>query len=285
MARLRVSSFPTLLVVCCLSSAVLMGASRGSITKLSLNPEATVVDLFAGQEAGQLEVRMVAESAQEGRIFITNTTDQPLTVSVPKGLAGVQVLPQFGQGNGFGFPGAQGFAGQGLNGQNGQNGLAQSVGGNASPVGNGAFPNSNGNNPFQLGNGPGFFSIPPEKTVQLAFHSVCLNYGRREPNARMKYVLVPAASVSSDPALQQLLADFSVRSSREAQQAAAWHLANGMDWDRLRQLKNERVPGQPRPYFTAAQLQGARVLVDAARKAAGQEPPAENSVAASSVRN
>ncbi|MEI8382348.1 MAG: hypothetical protein WCJ09_19610 [Planctomycetota bacterium] len=262
--------------VCCFLGITALGASRGAITKLTLNPEAPVVDLFEGKEQGQFDVRLVAMNAHEGRIFITNKTDKPLSVSVPAGLVGVQVHPQILNQQ----PGGVGnFFGNGQ--QNQQQGQQQnqSVGGNAGPMNGNAtgFPNQNGiQNGFpngqNQGNGLNFFSIPPEKTVQLAFHSVCLNYGRREPNAALKYELVKADSLTTDPVLLQLLEDYSPRTNREAQQAAAWHVANGLSWDKIAQLKDEKVPGDPRPLFTAQQIQAGRTLAEQAQKKAADRP-------------
>ncbi len=285
MSRPRFSSRTlqlTTVATCCAVSLALMGASRGAITKLTLNPEAPVVDLFDGMEQGQFDVRLVAQSPHEGRIFITNKTDKPLTVAVPKGLVGVHVLPQIGLNPGNNLIGNQ--PGGLNNGQNGQNGLAQSVGGNAAPVGNNAFPgggpgfpgNNGQNNNFP--NGLGFFSIPPEKTVQIALNSVCLNYGRREPNAALKYQLVRAETVTTDPVLLQLLEEFSPRTNRDVQQAAAWHLTNGLTWEQIAQLTDQKVPGNPTPLFTPRQIQGARELVEQVTKHAADRPKKADTV-------
>jgi hypothetical protein len=257
-----------------------MGASRGSITKLTLDPDAPVVDLFDGMEQKQFDVRLVAMNPNEGKIFITNKTDKPLTVSVPKGLAGIQVLPQFNQlGNPFGnqFGNQFGNPGAGLNnGQNGQgqNGLAQSVGGNANPIGQNGFPGGGIGQQPGAGLNPGFFSIPPEKTVQIGLSSVCLNYGRREPHAGMKYQLVKADAVTTDPLLIQLLEDYTPRTNRNSQQAAAWHLSSGLTWEQIAKLTDEKIPGNRVPLFTKQQIEGARTLVDNARKRAAERPKA-----------
>jgi hypothetical protein len=278
MSQLRFSRWVTRLSAIAASCAIcvsLMGASRGSITKLTLDSNAPVVDLFDGMDQGKFDVRLVAQNPHDGRIFITNKTDKPLTVSIPKGLVGVHVLAQ--PGLNFGNPGNLfGQGNGGLNAQNGQgqNGLAQSVGGNANPIGNNnGFPGGNTGLPGAgNGNNPGFFSIPPEKTVQLAFNSVCLNYGRREPHAGMKYRLVKAETVTTDPVLQQLLEDYSPRTNRAVQQAAAWHLANGLSWEQIAQLMDQKIPGAPTPLFTPQQLKSARELVDQAKKDAVNRP-------------
>lgn len=268
------------LAASCVMCLTLMGASRGAITKPTLNPDAPVVELFEGIDKDQFEARLVASNAHEGKIFITNKTDKPLTVAVPKGLVGVQILAQ----NQFGNPFNQIGQGNGLNngqmnGMQGQNGTAQTVGGNAGLMGQNGPQNGlqNGNNGFNPGMNqfPGagiMFSIPPEKTVQLGFNSVCLNYGLREPHAGMKYKLAKAETVTTDPVLLQLLEDYSPRTARAAQQAAAWHLANGLTWDQIAQLADQKIPGDLVPLFTAQQIQAAKVLVEKSEKSAVDRP-------------
>lgn len=263
------------LAASCAICLALMGASRGAITKLTLDPKAPVVDLFEGEAQDQFEIRLVAQDAHDGKIFITNKTDKPLTVAMPKGLVGVQILGQFQGFNQLGNNGlANGMFG-GPGGQNGQNGGgAQTVGGNAGPMGQNQFPNQ-GNGFPGGGQFPGagpFFSIPPEKTVQLAFNSVCLNYGLREPHAGMKYKLAKAEAVTSDPALLQLLEDYSPRTNRAVQQAAAWHLANGLTWDQIGQLAEQKLAGDPILMFTPQQVQAAKALVEKSEKAAADRP-------------
>lgn len=261
-----------------------MGASRGSITKLTLDPKAPVVELFEGMEQDQLETRLVAQNAHSGRIFITNKTDKALTVAIPKGLVGVQVFPQIGNGfgnqTGFGQSGfgQSGFGQNGLGNGAGQNGMAQSIGGNATGLTGSGFPGGGfpgGGFPGGGQNGysaQGFFSIPPEKTVQIGLNSVCLNYGRREPNSGLKYQLVKAESVYTDPLLVQLLEEYSPRMNRDVQQAAAWHLANGLSWEQIAQLSDQKLPGVPIPLFTPQQIHAARGLVEQVKKAAADRP-------------
>jgi len=261
---------PTLASALCLTLLCLMGAGRGSIVKLTLDSDARVVDLFDGQEQGQFEIRVVAMNPHEGKVFITNQTDKPLTVAVPKAVVGVHVLPQVGNNSGNGFFGSSGNANQTTNGASGQ---GQSVGGNLSPVGsNGSFfPNSTaGKNNSPPGNG--FFSIPPDKTVQLGLSSVCLNHGRPNPNSGMKYRLVRVESHTSDTVLQQLLEDYSPRTNKDARQAAAWHLANGFSWKQLANLTEQPIPSVAVPLFTKSQISAARELVEQARRNADQRP-------------
>ncbi|MEK6261190.1 MAG: hypothetical protein AABP62_21530 [Planctomycetota bacterium] len=265
------------LLACSLSLSLLclIGAGTGSIKKLTLDTDAPVVELFDGMEQGQVDVRMAMMNPHEGKVFFTNRTDKPLTVAVPKAVVGVHVLPQVGNNAGNGF---FGNGGNNNNNQanNGANGQAQSAGGALGAVGNGngngnGFPNAPGgmNNNFP---GNNFFSIPPEKTVQLDFRSVCLNHGRPNPNAGMKYRLTRVESYTTDPVLQQLLEDYSPRTNKDVQQAAAWHLANGLSWKQLANLTEQRIPGVAVPLFTKTQLDSARELVEQAKQNAAERP-------------
>jgi hypothetical protein len=103
--------------------------AAGPIRQPSFDPQAERVELFEGVEREQLSVRVSARDAFHSSVFITNETDQPLTVALPEGVVAVHVLKQFappggviGANNGFDF---------GNNAQQGQGqGAAQSVGGN-----------------------------------------------------------------------------------------------------------------------------------------------------------
>jgi hypothetical protein len=48
-------------------------------------------------------------------------------------------------------------------------------------------------------------------------------------------------------------------------QAAAWHIANGLSWERLAAETIDHIGGVPdEPFFTAAELAAARQLADVA---------------------
>lgn len=256
-----------------------------AIRQLKLDETAAVVELFDGIESGQFQAKLVAKSAHEASVFIKNTTDAPLTVSLPKAAIGVHILPQvlpvnpFGNnvgnnlGNNFGNNLNQGL-GQG----NGQDGRSQTIGGQFQPFGNQqGFPNQLGNNPAMMGNG--MFSIPPEKTVQLKMRTVCLNYGSPDPHVGLTYELRKLESVVSNPVLRQLLEDYSPRVHQDAMQAAAWHLANGLSWRQIANLPNPGALGVA-AMFNGQTLKSAQALVqqaeERAQERAKEEPkPAE----------
>jgi hypothetical protein len=254
-------------------AVVLTAGNTGPIRQLSLDREARVVDLFEGERDGQLGLRMVAQNPKSGLVFVTNRSPESLTVAVPKAVVGIHILPQFGQGPGLGNQ--NGFGqGNGLgNGQaGGGGGLGQNTGGTLGPMGNNqGFLGQNGANGLNPA-GNGFFSIPPGKTVQLQLNSVCLSYGRPDPTPSMKYKLVRVEDQVSDPALQELLAGINERSDRDAVQAAAWHLANGLSWEQVAKLSNQRLPGVITPMFTDSEVRNARSLVESAKELAEARP-------------
>lgn len=276
--------------VACLS-LLTAGISAGEkvIRQLSLDKNAEVVELFDGVDAGQLEVKMSALNANEAHVFVRNTTDAPLTVAVPKAAVGVPILPQlFGQqGNFFGNnqnqnqgPGLNSGLAGGLN----QLGVqSQAVGGQFQPFGSNqpGFMNGNGlgngTGNFNLpGNFNGFFSIPPEKTVQIKLRSVCLNYGLPDPNPGISYELRRLETTITNPVLCELLERYSPRVDQNAMQAAAWHLANNLDWKQMQRLPNNDVSGLAGgTMFTPKDLNAAQALVKSAEEAAKDRPKTE----------
>lgn len=245
---------------------VLAGAGSGPIRRLTQDPDAPRVELFAGIEDRTLEVRVSPRDEFQAVVSITNTTDKPVTVVAPEGVAAVHVLKQFP------FP-QQGNSANGPLGQNsqGEPGNSQSVAGQF-----GSF-SQQGNNPFS-GSGPSFFSVPAEKTVQILLRSVCLDYGKRTPSSRMTYELRRLEDHCSNPALVELFRMPDLKKvDRSVLQAAAWHLSNGLSFPEL--ASKSTGIGVKQPLFTAAQLNAAKALVDAARKAADTAKSADPRVA------
>jgi hypothetical protein len=237
-------------------------AEDGPIRRLTLDETAAVIPLFEGLEQGTLRARVVLRDEFGGHVQLTNTTNQPQTVALPPAVAAVQVLKQFQPGV-FGDPLTPG-------GQGNQAGGAQAVGGPTNGIGQQGIPGGL-QNQFP---GNNFFSIPPEKTVQFDFHTVCLEHGKPTPTSAKQYVLRPIEKQSSDPALQELLAQYDPqRDDRHAVQAAAWHLADGMNWEELARKTERRLGGlPPTATFTSKQLQQARKLVETAQKNAPAAP-------------
>ena len=240
--------------------STLVGARAAPITRLSYDADAPVVELFEGIDQGLFEVRVVMNDEYRGRVFVHNTSDQPQTEEVPKAVVGIHVLKQIGG------PFSTGQAGP-LNQPFGQNntayGPAQAAAGQLSPSGS-QSPTFNSFN----GPGPSFFTIPPEKTVQLQMSSVCIDHGKPAPIPRMSYLLRRLDQHTANRALVKLIENADrQKTDRLALQAAAWHLANRMSWDDLTRKTVTVGAGVQRRLFAPAHLEAARALVDAAHAA------------------
>jgi hypothetical protein len=124
------------------------------------------------------------------------------------------------------------------------------------------------------------FTVAAGATIAVKLPTVCLEYGKREPTARMPYRLTAFEKVSQDPKLALILGGLaSGHVSQKVAQAAAWHLASGRTWEQLAAEVIDRAGGDPDlPVFSAAELAAARQAVDVAtRLAAATARPAADS--------
>ncbi len=208
-------------------------------------------DMFAAMRSGVLEVRLIPKNDRESRVLIRNKTKQPLNVQLPAAFAGVPVLAQLprngvvnnnnpsgnqGIGGGFGGGGFGGGGGGGIGGGGGQ------------------------------GGGAGFFSVPPERVVQLRVPIVCLEHGKRDPRPGVHYEIRPLENLSSAPGVREVLVQLaSGQVNQRSAQAAAWHLANEMNWATLAAKQIEHINAPSEPYFTAAEINDAVNLAQAAK--------------------
>jgi hypothetical protein len=119
------------------------------------------------------------------------------------------------------------------------------------------------------------FRLPAGKTRTFRVTTVCLEHGKAEPSSRRPYKLVSLETFSADPRLQSVLSGLgNGQVSQKVAQAVAWHVANGLTWDRLAAEKIDHAGGdQDEPFFAAAELMAAKRVVDAlpAAKPAGSE--------------
>lgn len=120
------------------------------------------------------------------------------------------------------------------------------------------------------------FTVAAGATVAVKFPTVCLEYGKRDPTARMPYRLTAFGKVSQDPKVALILGGLaSGHLSQKVAQAAAWHLASGRTWEQLAAEVIDRAGGDPDlPVFSAAELAAARQAVDVATRLAAERPAA-----------
>ena len=226
------------------------------ISRPKFDPAARKVALFDGLKKGELTAVLILRNPRQGNVLIENKTDQPLTVQLPPAVVGVQVLNQAGMGMGGGGMGGMGGGGQ----SGGGGGGGQSSGGGMGGGGGGGGMGGMGGGG---GGGMGMFSIPPGRTVRIAYHGVCLEHGKRDPHTRMRYKLIPVSQYSKNASLDELLRLVARgRLHPQVAQAAAWNIASGMSWRQLASKRNIRLGGGYQPaYFNRVELVYAQQAV------------------------
>ena len=135
--------------------------------------------------------------------------------------------------------------------------------------------------------GGGAFSIPPERSRTFRVPTVCLEYGKPEPSSRMPYQLAKPEAFSSDPKLAVVLESLGRGElSQKVAQAAAWHLANGLTWEKLAAEKIDHAGGIPdEPYFSQAELVAAHRVVAVATELAARRQQASGQDSATAANS
>lgn len=231
-----------------------------------------VQDVLEAEKAGLVTVRYIPNDSRSAQVIVTNRAKKPLTLRLPAAFAGVPVLAQMGMG---GMGGMGGGMGGGF-GAGGMGGGMQAMGGGGMGGGMGGMGGGMG------GMGGGAFSIPPQKTRVLRVTTVCLEHGKREPSPRYPYKLVEVDTFSSDPKVAIMLEALGRGDvSQKVAQAAAWHLASGLSWEKLASEKIDHAGGvADEPAFTPAELLAAHRFVEAVTRKAAARQPAEASLSA-----
>jgi len=116
----------------------------------------------------------------------------------------------------------------------------------------------------------GFMRVAPGRTTKMALNTVCLEHGKPEPNAKMKYTIAPLDQVTKDPAVAALceaLGNGVI--AQNTAQAAAWHLTDDMSWNELaeKNRKESQYTGNE-PYFTSFELRAASNVVGEVKRIA-----------------
>ena len=282
--RFRAIAGLTLALALVAGATQLLAADPAGGSAASATPAATTSDpagsnVFALMQDGDLGVQFIPRSSKEATLILTNNTDKPLTVHLPDAFAAMPVFAQLNNGIGGGN--------NNRNNNNNKQNQNQSVGTGTNQgqrQGGGGFGGAVANGPAaggQVGGAAGnggagnaeggaAFSIPPERVVKLKLPTVCLEYGKSEPNAHVPYTIVPIETYTSNPEVQEvcrLLGTGTV--DQQVAQAAAWHLANHLSWDKLADMKHfPHNSGFTRPVFSSDQIRAAMLLTDKAIKTA-----------------
>lgn len=239
--------------------------------------EPRVVGLFDAMQNQQIEAKFIPFGAKHANVILRNRSDAAVDLVLPKSFGAIQVLAQFAGGGiaGGGAAGA-GIAGGGLAGGLGASGLggaggAQGLGGGFGGAGLGGGGGGGG---FGIGagaaggggglGGGAFFRVEPNATKKIVVQTVCLEHGKPDPTPRMQYALVPLDSLTASPEVHELCVQLGQGSvSQNVAQAAAWHLANGLSWERLAAInrRESRYSGNQR-FFDPQELQAALTLAE-----------------------
>lgn len=242
------------LVVCVCVPLWLSAAIRQPIRKPTWDPAIPAVELFDALDRELVEVTVIAKSAHESNLFITNKSDSPVSVQVPDTVVAVHVLKQLQPPGAFQISGT----GSSVNSGNSVSGQAQPVGGSVSST------NQSGQSPFSGVTGSQFFSIPPDKTILLQLKTVCLAHGQPDPLPKMSYKLMKVEDFTPNTRVRETLRRYAAGEiSQSVAQAATWHLIDGLSWKTLAAERHGRIGGYPgKPQFTTRQLDEAQKLVE-----------------------
>lgn len=186
-----------------------------------------VIGVFDAIEAGTVEAQLIPLSAAKVNVVFKNLSDKPVTIQMPAAFAAVPVLAQMG-----GMGGGMGGGGMGGGGMGGGGGGGQAMGGGGGMGGGGMGGGGMGGG--GMGGGGGMFNVPAGKTKKASFQTVCLEHGKPDPVPKMKYKMVPLASVTKDENIRQLCEALGNKLvSQNVAQAAAWHMTDDLSWNEL----------------------------------------------------
>jgi hypothetical protein len=232
-----------ILALCVSVSTLAHGASP------SAKAERNVVaqPLFEAMAAGDLEANVVPRDAKQLTIQLKNKTERPLTIQMPPALAAAPILAQQPQGL---FPGP-------FNNNNGPRNNNQQA---PQQLGMGG---GQGNQGGGLGQPGGIFNIPAGRVIKIKAECVCLEYGKPDPDARMKYELKPLGEVNDSPALAKVLQSLGDELvDQRVAQAAAWHITNDLSWNQLAGLVGRHLGGTKEMQFKTGEVAAAKALVE-----------------------
>jgi hypothetical protein len=243
------------------------------VSARSSDADVTEVELFAAMESGEIEVKVIPKDAKLATVLITNKTDKPLKIALPEALAAVPALAQFGGG---GFGGGMGGMGGGMGGMGGMGGgmgggmqgMGMGMGGMGGGMGGmGGGMGGMGGGGF---GGGGFFNVAPEKTGKMKVTAVCLEHGKKDPNPRVDYVLIPIEKFNDDPQVYEICSMLGRGEIDQASaQAAAWHFTDNMSFQELAaKIGIRHLNGVTKPFFAPQQVvRAAHIAQEAARRA------------------
>jgi hypothetical protein len=225
------------------------GAIRNSGNRSFQSLDNDTVEFFAAKKAGLIDVMFIPRSSKSANIMMKNRTKRKLNVRMPEAFAGVPILGQMGgMGMGGGGMGMGGGGGQGGGGQQGMGG-----GGGGMGMGGGGQGGGMGMGGGGMG---GFQNIEPGRVRKVKVATVCLEHGKKDPNPRIKYDIVPIENFTRNTQVIELCRMLgSGKLDQMSAQAAAWHLTDNLSWQQLVQkIGVTHLNGSSERYFHPNQV-------------------------------
>ena len=102
----------------------------------------------------------------------------------------------------------------------------------------------------------GFQNIEPGRVRKVKVTTVCLEHGKKEPNPRIKYDIVPIENFTRNAQVIELCRMLgSGKLDQMSAQAAAWHLTDDLSWQQLVQkIGATHLNGTSERYFHPNQV-------------------------------
>lgn len=121
--------------------------------------------------------------------------------------------------------------------------------------------------------------VPPERMKKMQVTTVCLEHGKKDPNPKMAYKIVPLEEFTKDPNVRVLceaLGNGMV--TQNTAQAAAWHMMDDLTWDFLaaKNRVESKYTGNVR-WFTPFELRTAAVAVSESKRIAEERKKSSSS--------
>lgn len=210
------------------------------------------MEFFDAIDEGKIKVEFLPKNATKATVVIHNKTDAPVQIRLPDTFAAVphEALAQMGgMGGGMG-----GMGGGGMGGGGGAQGMGGGMGGGGMGGGMGGMGGGMG----------GMMNIEPDNPRKIQTQTVCLEFGKKDPNPRIKYEIIRLEKLNKDPEVAKICSALGNNElPQTVAQAAAWHVANGLTWDRLETLP--KVVSQYTGiefYFTQYEVATAKTAVN-----------------------
>ena len=132
--------------------------------------------------------------------------------------------------------------------------------------------------------GGGFFNVAPEKVGKFKVNTVCLEHGKKDPNPKVAYGIIPIEKFTKKKEVVEVCKMLGYgKLPQNVAQAAAWHMMDGLSWQEL--AAKDRVKlrnGYTEKWFSPQELHMAyratAFASELARRATPEDPKKADSL-------